>query len=254
MECIVLAGGVPQEDDLMFPYTQGKPKALLDLAGKPMAQWVLDALTGVERIEQIVLVGLGPQDGLSSPKLNAFVPDHGGLLANVIAGVDRLMEINPAAKQTVICSADIPLITTAIVDEYLDQCMEVSLDMSYGAVERSLMENRFPNSRRSYLRLTDWDLAGADVSMINPEIVYTNREMWDDLIAGRKNVFKQARRIGFMTLLLLLLRRLSLAEAEERVMKAMGLTGRVVLAKHAELGMDVDKPFQLEICQQELGG
>ena len=84
--------------------------------------------------------------------------------------------------------------------------------------------------------------------------LYTNHELWEDLIGSRKNALKQALRIGLGTLVKLLLRRLSLAEAEERVAKAMGLTGRAVLVRHAELAMDVDKPFQLEICRRELAG
>jgi GTP:adenosylcobinamide-phosphate guanylyltransferase len=254
MECILMAGGIPQEDDLLFEHTQGAPKALLPLVGKPMVQWVLDALEGVDRIEGIIFVGLVSDEGLSSSKVVAHVPDHGSMLGNVIAGVDRLMEINPAAVQTVVCSADIPLITPAIIDDYLDQCTDTDMDLHYGAVRRELMESRFPQSRRTYIHLTDGDLAGADIFVINPKIAYTNRELFEDLMGGRKSVLKQARRIGWVTLLKLLLRRLSIAEAEERVCKAMGLTGRAVLVAHAELGMDVDKPFQLEIVRRELAG
>ncbi len=46
MDAIVIAGGVPTPVEPLYPYTQGKPKALLDLCGKPMIQWVLDALEG----------------------------------------------------------------------------------------------------------------------------------------------------------------------------------------------------------------
>ena len=252
MDCIILAGGVPAEDDLLYEYTQGQPKALLELAGKPMVQWILDTLTGVGRIGKILLVGLGPDDGLTSSKLVAFIPDQGSLLRNVIAGVDRLMELSTDTDQVVICSADIPLITGEIVDRYLDQCAGANYDIQYGVVERTLMEGRFPSSRRSYIHLTDGDYAGADIFVVNPEIVYSNRQMWDDLIGSRKSVLKQARRIGLGTLVRLLLRRLSLMEAEVRVLKALGLSGRAVPVDHAELGMDVDKPFQLQICRQEL--
>jgi GTP:adenosylcobinamide-phosphate guanylyltransferase len=252
MECILMAGGVPQEDDLLHEHTQGKPKALLPLAGKPMVQWVLDALEGVDRIGGIILVGLGPDVGFTSSKVIAHVSDHGSMLRNVIAGVDQLMEINPGAQQAVVCSADIPLITPTIVNDYLDQCRDAEVDLHYGAVGRELMEGRFPESRRSYIHLTDGDLAGADIFVINPRIAYSNRQLFEDLMGSRKSVLKQAGRIGWVTLLKLLLRQLSLAEAEERVCKAMGLTGRAVLVKHAELGMDVDKPFQLEIVRREL--
>jgi GTP:adenosylcobinamide-phosphate guanylyltransferase len=254
VDCIISAGGIPREGDPLFEQTRGKPKALLEIGGKPMVQWVLDALASVQRIERIIMVGLSAKDGISSAKLVSFVPNHGSLLNNVIAGVDRLLEINPTVQQVVMSSADIPLLTSAIVDEFLDLCADFSLDAYYGVVERTLMESRFPDSRRSYIHLTDGDFAGADIFVINPQIVYTNRQFWENLAAGRKSVFKLARTIGLGTLLELLLRRLSLAEMEERVMKAIKLTGRAVKVRHAELGMDVDKPFQLEICRRELAG
>ncbi len=254
MDCIVSAGGVPQADDLLFEYTQGKPKALLDLAGKPMVQWVLDALSGSSQIERIVLVGLDPRAGIQSPKIDCYVPDQGSLLANALAGAEAVLEMDPAAGHVVFSSADIPLITAAMVDEFIAQCDDPAVELFYGAVERSRMETRFPESRRSYVHLTDGDFAGADLMVVSPMVGRHHRAMWNDLIGSRKSALKQAKRVGLMTLAKLLLRRLSIAEAERRVSRALGITGRVVVVRHAELGMDVDKPFQLEICRRELSG
>jgi NDP-sugar pyrophosphorylase family protein len=39
MDAVVTAGGIPKPDELLYPYTLGKPKALLEIAGKPMVQW-----------------------------------------------------------------------------------------------------------------------------------------------------------------------------------------------------------------------
>ncbi len=49
MDAIVIAGGIPEPGEPLYPYTQGKPKATLEISGKPMAQWVLDALNGAAR-------------------------------------------------------------------------------------------------------------------------------------------------------------------------------------------------------------
>ena len=50
MDAIVIAGGVPKPEDPLYEYTQGQPKALLDIAGKSMVQWVLDALAEADSI------------------------------------------------------------------------------------------------------------------------------------------------------------------------------------------------------------
>ncbi len=51
MDAIVTAGGIPLPEEPLYDATQGHPKALVDVAGKPMVQWVLDALTEARSIE-----------------------------------------------------------------------------------------------------------------------------------------------------------------------------------------------------------
>ena len=34
MDCVITAGGVPKPDDPLYVYTQGKPKALLEINGR----------------------------------------------------------------------------------------------------------------------------------------------------------------------------------------------------------------------------
>ncbi len=58
--------------------------------------------------------------------------------------------------------------------------------------------------------------------------------------------------IGLGTLLLILLRQLTLDQAVKRVCKRLGITGRAVRVPFAEIGMDVDKPFQFEMVQADL--
>jgi hypothetical protein len=65
-------------------------------------------------------------------------------------------------------------------------------------------------------------------------------------------VFKQAALIGYGTLLLLLLGRLDVNGAIERVTKRMEITGKLVLSPHAEIAMDADKPHQLEILRADM--
>jgi molybdopterin-guanine dinucleotide biosynthesis protein A len=252
MDCIITAGGVPQSDDLLFSYTQGGSKALLPLAGKPMVQWVLDALTAARQVDRIVVVGLKETDGVGSPKLAAFLPDQGSLLKNVTIGIDWVVEQEAESRQILLCSADIPLISAEMVDEWVTQCNDPTVDLYYGVVGRALMERVFPASNRSYVHFSDGDVAGADIFVVNPQLAHQHRELWDDLIGDRKSVLKQARRFGIGFLLRLLLRRVSIRQAEEHIERVLNLTGRVITVAHAELGMDVDKPFQLEICEAAL--
>jgi len=114
------------------------------------------------------------------------------------------------------------------------------------------MEERFPNSNRSYTRLKDAEVCGGDMNMIRAHTVRTNDELWNRIIAARKSVFKQAALLGYGNLFLLLSRQLTIEGAVKRVTKRMDITGRAVFSPYAELGMDVDKPHQLEILRADL--
>jgi hypothetical protein len=91
------------------------------------------------------------------------------------------------------------------------------------------------------------------MNMIRISVAAGRDEIWNKLIAARKNVFKQAALIGYDTLILLLLRRLTLSRTVRTVAKRLDLKGRALVSPYAEVGMDVDKPHQFELLQAELG-
>ena len=144
MDCVLLAGGVPQTEDLLYEYTQGQPKALIELAGKPMVQWVLDALDDAASIARIVVVGLGPDSGLTAAKLAGYVPDQGSMLGNGIAGTRQILTLNPAAKQVLMCSSDIPLIKPEMIETFIRKCPDTTVDLYHAVVSRETMESPFP--------------------------------------------------------------------------------------------------------------
>ena len=68
MNVLITAGGIPREGEYLYQQTLGKPKALLDIHGKPMIQWVLDAVSASKQVEEIFIVGLSPEPNLVSRK------------------------------------------------------------------------------------------------------------------------------------------------------------------------------------------
>jgi molybdopterin-guanine dinucleotide biosynthesis protein A len=252
IDCAVLAGGVPQEEDLLYEYTQGQPKALIELAGKPMVQWILDALDQASSVSRIIVVGLPPDCGLTAVKLVEFVPGQGSMLANAISGTEKVLSLNPDAKQVLLCGSDIPLLLPDMVDSMVSRCTDPDVDLYHSAVSREHMENRFPTSHRTYGKFVDGDFAACDIHIIAPRIIYKNQDLWTDLMGSRKSVIKQALNLGPGFLLKYVTGRLSLDELERMSLKKFGINARVTRVDSPEMGMDADKPFQLEICRQEL--
>jgi NDP-sugar pyrophosphorylase family protein len=252
MDAIILAGGIPQPEEPLYEFTQGKPKALIDISGKPMIQWVLDALEGAESIERIVIIGLPPETGLSGTKLKHIGPSQGDMLENVRSGVEKILELNPSSKHVVVASSDIPAITPEIVEWVVKTASGTDEDIYYNLITKEVMEKRFPNSKRSFTRLKDVQVCGGDINVIRALAVTGNDELIKRITDSRKNAFKQAALIGYDTLLLLLLRRITVEGAVKKVTSRLNITGRAILCPYAEVGMDVDKPHQLEILRADM--
>lgn len=252
MDAIVTAGGIPLPDEPLYEFTRGEYKALLDVAGKPMIQWVLDALDAAETVERVVLIGLPENCGITSKKLSALLPNQGDMLENIRGGVKKVLEINPNANHSLIASSDIPSITGEMVDWVVNAAMQTDDDIYYNVIERSVMEKRYPTSNRSYTFLKDYTICGADMNVIRTMTVTSNDTMWKKIIAARKNVFKQAALVGYDTLILLLLRAITLQQAVDTVTKRLKVTGRAIVCPFAEIGMDIDKPHQLEIVRADM--
>jgi CTP:molybdopterin cytidylyltransferase MocA len=251
MDAFVMAGGIPDPEDPLYAATRGQPKAVLDVAGKPMIQWVLDALSGASRIERVVVVGLGPEAGARCSKPTTYIPNQVALLDNLQAGVNEILRQNPGADRVMAVSSDIPAVTSAMVDWAADVAAQTEHDVYYFVVERSVMEGRFPGSHRSYVRLKDAEVCGGDMSVMRAKLA-SDRQLWERLAASRKNALRQASLLGWDVLALVLLHRLSIARAERMVSRRIGLNGRVIPCPHPEVAMDVDKPHQLEILRQYL--
>jgi molybdopterin-guanine dinucleotide biosynthesis protein A len=252
MDAVIMAGGVPNEGEPLYEYTQGKPKALLDIAGKPMAQWVLDALGGADKLSNIVAIGLPEDAELHCDKPITYLPSQVGIIENARAGLLKVMEINPEAELILVSSSDIPSITSEMINWAITTAEETEHDIYYNVVQKEVMEGRFPGSNRSFVRLRDRAACGGDIHVVRASLVTEKDELWQRILDARKNAFKQAALLGFDTLLLLVLRMVSLEGAEKRVSKRLGLRGRAILCPYAEMAMDVDKPHQLEILRKEL--
>ena len=254
MEAIIGAAGIAKPDDpLLGKMKPGEPKALLPIAGKPMVQWVLDAVGSTEHINNVVIIGLSPDHGLQcGDKPVHYVHNAGSIFDNAIVGCKAVLKLNPGSTRTLWVSADLPLLTPAMLDWFIGQTNQSKHDLYYQIIEQNVMESRFPACKRTYTKLKGETVCGGDVSAINPNVASGAHPAFRKISAARKSVAKQAALIGPWPFLLLLTRQLSTERAAKIVRKRLGLNGIFVNTPFPEMGMDVDKPLQYEIAQREL--
>lgn len=251
MDVIIPAGGIPRTDHPIYKYTQGKPKALLDVAGKPMIQWVLDALSEAKSVGHVAVVGMDGSVRLSCKKPLSILPNHYNMVENLRAGARRILELNPSAEYVMTCTSDIPLVTPEAFDWIVGESQKLRHEFYLTMITKGAMLRRYPGSKRRTDRFTDIEVRGADITVVEPRIILQNG-IADTLKQLRHNTLKQLMFVGFDTLLLIRLRRLDLAGFTKRLSIKHGLDWHALICPFPEVAMDVDFPNELELVRRVL--
>lgn len=252
MDAVVTAGGRFAPKDPLYRLTKDGYKALLDIDGKPMIQWVLDALSGTDRVDTVAVVGLPVDTALECSHTLTIIENQGDMIRNIQAGVAYLDQIHPQDDHCLVVSSDIPAIRSEMIAWLVETVLAGNADIVYNVIGRQVMEERFPGSRRTYVTLQGESFCGGDANAIRKTMARATNPLANKLVEARKNPVRQAALVGFGTVLRLLLGKLTLDQAVEAICRRMEITGLAVRCPYAELGMDVDKPFQYEIMRNYL--
>lgn len=255
MHCLILAGGTVQPEDPLYAYTQGNPKAFIDMGGRTMLERVVASLQASTYIEDILIVGIeaaaAERAGLQFQRPVTMLPDEGGMIANLLAGVAWFRQYHPDTEVVLGCSADIPTITAQIVDQFIEACRPWDKAVYYNFVTRTSLEQRFPNSKRTYSRFGEIETAGGDMVIARLDVPENNRELIESLSGARKQPWRIARIVGIGMLLKFLFHRLTFADVEATATRIVGAPVKLVLDSPPELAMDADKPFQVDMLRAE---
>jgi hypothetical protein len=171
------------------------------------------------------------------------------MFGNGSAGVNYLVSTGGASEQILASSSDIPLITPQVVSGVIDLCLPYDVDFCYNIIEKSVMERAFAGSGRTFVPIEGKRYAGGDLNIVRSTVLDTNKDKINEIIGGRKSFWKQVRSIGLDTLVLFLIRRLTIARIERRVQKVLGFTGKAVVCPYPQVAMDVDKPHHLDVVR-----
>ncbi|MEW6184023.1 MAG: nucleotidyltransferase family protein [Bacillota bacterium] len=223
-------------------------EALIDLNGRPLAAHVIEALLATPAVERIVVVGPEALGNAFTSDRILFLPPREGLLENLAAGLDALS----AAPRVLVVTSDIPLLTPEAVLDFLELCKDSQVDVFYPVIPREEVEKTFPGVKRTYVRFREGCFTGGNIGLVDPKALGKCLDRAGDFVRLRKKPFRLALVVGPCFLCRFLLGRLSLRQAEKRVCHLLGLRGRVVVSSSSEIGVDVDKPSDLELVKAVL--
>jgi len=243
-DAIILAGGENSKE--LSDYTPHCYEALIEIAGRPMVTFVAQALAASGQIGRILV--MGPTAELAKCEF----PPQAAVLAGGPTIIDTIrlgMAAVGHTRKVVVATSDVPLLTAEAVNDFLAQCSRIEADLYYPIVPKEINERRFPGNRRTYVRLREGVYTGGNLFLVNPAIVEQCARVAEKFIAERKNPLIMCKMLGWSFVIKFLLGMLRLREVEKRVSELLGVRGAVVQSPYPELGIDVDKPSDLELVR-----
>ncbi|MBT9157685.1 MAG: Molybdenum cofactor guanylyltransferase [Firmicutes bacterium] len=248
MNAIILAGG-DKEDGFARRHGVAN-KALIPINDQAMLDYVFRALSGSRLIETITLVGPATVCAPYASARVAVQPDTGDMMKNCLAAMAFL----PQDEKVVVATSDIPMLTTAVVDDYLASLAEKKGDFFYPIISREVNEKLYPGVKRTYATLGGRTYTGGNLLVIDPKVAVELARRLERFIAHRKNILALSAMIGYRFLVKLLMGQLTLPEVEERMSQLLACHCVAVECPYAEIGTDVDKDSDLALARRVLSG
>ena len=243
VDAVILAGA--PNDGQLKEVSSEKWEATIPIYGKPMVNYVIEALKNSSRIAKIVVVAPLEIRDILTPQI-AVVEAGSSLPENIFRALDALEKENPVLLVT----SDIPFIHAEAIDDFLDRCGELEGDVFYPLVSREANEQLYPETVRTYFTLKEGAFTGGNILLAHPQAIMNSRWIMDQIFERRKKPFKIIQMLGLFFILKFLTKQLALGELERRASEILGYRGVSIISPYPELGTDVDKPSDLELAEK----
>ncbi|MEG6521289.1 hypothetical protein [Desulfotomaculum sp. 1211_IL3151] len=244
IDALVLAGSV--NNGQLKNLSPEPYEALIKIGSIPMVLYVIRALRSNREVGRIVVVG--------PPGIKRELPADVIWLESGLTMMENIKKGNALMdSHYLVASSDIPLLTAGSVSGFLALCKELKDDVYFPLIPREVVEKTFPRAQRTYVTFREGVFTGGNLFLVNPQVVEQCLVIGQELVDLRKRVIALARRVGLPLLIKLLLRLLTLQEAQEKVSQMLNIKGRAIICPYPEVGMDIDKPADLEIICQAMG-
>lgn len=213
---------------------------------------VLDALSGSDAVEEVIIVGLPPAAAVQLEETLLMRSEKTRMMAgsdSPAASVSAVLQHLESDRPVLVTTADHPLLRADIVDDFLAAAEHSGADAVIGLVPYRYVREAAPDTRRTVTRLRDDQFCGCNLfALLTPQSRHAV-DFWRQLEQHRKRPLMIARFLGLGTLLRFVLGRLSLDQAMARLSTKIGARVGAVLLRHGEAGIDVDKPDDLRVVE-----
>ncbi len=244
---IILAGG---EKGPLFETTGYVEKALIPIHGKPMVSRVIEAFHASSRVNRIVVVGSANLDALDAMQhVHKRIAPGLNVMQNLLTAVAYVKHVlyHSASHHAgyVISFCDAVFLTPEIIDETLDSIEQADCEIVLHYVEKSSFETAKLPTKRTYLPVAGNHYTGTTIYYVKKfSKVLAAVPTLHKLREHRKDPARMFQLIGCENA--------DLPGIEQALGEELGASVRICVSPHARLGLDVDKPSDLELAKQVL--
>lgn len=231
-------------------------KALVPVAGVPMLVRVVNALREACGPVALRICTDDPALLQATPDLAALA-SRGALevvpsAASPAASVQAFLEREPAGGPLLVTTADHALLTADMIRYFVREASSCDAALVAAVVEAPVFRHRFPGARRTFIRLRDGALTGANLFWFGSAEALAAADFWRRIEGVRKRPWRMAAAFGPLALLRFLLGLLDRPSALARISRAMGVTVAAVAMPFPECAVDVDTPDDLALVEEIL--
>ena len=248
---VVVLAGAQADPEIEARYSVKNP-AEVPIAGKMMAQHVIDALKTSKYVGTIRIVGNIHCEGVSE-----VIQPASSLIENLAAGLNAC-DPEVDGRRVLIAASDIPLLTPEAVDDFIERCGDLQAGFYYAIVSKEENEKSFPGMRRTYAKLSEGSFTGGNLFIMDSDFLTTNGDLIREILGARKSVPRLARLVGIGTLIRLIIAQvvwpgaLNLARLEKTAGRILRMRVKAVVTPFPEIGADIDDIEQIQFAEEAL--
>lgn len=237
LDAVILAGGTIR-GSLQEKFPSVTNKAHIKINSLTMLEYILGATLHSTYIDKIFVVGDAEfcRKNIPLQPRITFLSDTGNIYENF-----NKATLQTDKQQLLVTSADIPLITSTMIDEFITDSTAIDGDIHYSVIQKEVIEDFDPSSKRTYARLSDGDFTGGNILLVKSAAIASSQKQIEHIFANRKNVFALAKMAGIKFLYNMWRNKVSLSMAEEKAGMVLGCKCRALKCRWAQIGIDVDK-------------
>ena len=232
-------------------------KCLVPAGGKPMVLRVLDALQEAEEVRAVILCG--PQRAIveGTPALEARIAS--GKVTWVAnrespsSSTSYVLQAVPGTSPVLVTTADHALLTAPMVDHFCSQAHATGADIVVGLAAHPMVQAAFPETRRTVIRMREGGYCTCNLFAFLTPQSRSVADFWRRVEWQRKNTLRVIGAFGWWSVILYLLRLLSLTQGLERISRRLGLRTAAVLMPFPEAAVDVDTVHDWKLVEARLG-